>query len=230
MKATLRYFSEMSEREVSEARRATAKAEFINLCHDDCSRVFYQHASTVRGTFPTVLPMRSYNHYYAPGAWETPQPTISWNPEHSSLSFCRLVPSGPESFLVTSAEFYIQFISMPDADAFRRWEGVILDDFFRARKALHDLLGASWTDTSKTSTQYGWDELTLEYTTTEPIVFEYPCAPVFDYDAGQHLSAQQLRVYTSLRLYIPRDVTPQSCRVSRESTTETVERLVLHCS
>lgn len=224
------YFCAFSRRLKDDAARALAQAEFISTVKDTCERAFRDQAAVVRSTRPTMLPMRTYGNFYKVSAWSTPVHSVSFAADHSALNFGRSVTTPDGKFVVTGGTFRITFVSMPDEESFKRWESVILSDFFSTRKALHEAFGIKWDDVSKTETDYVWDELTLSYQSAVPLVFKFPCRHVYDVDYSEWVTEQELSIYTVLRLFIPRGSLPSSCRVSRETVTKTAERLVLRCS
>lgn len=175
--------------------------------------VFVDIAALVADTRPTVLPMTWTSSVAAERLlWLTGDQGRA----HSTVTLRRTDISFSESGWVRDSSGNTLAISEvnstilvrcePGWETWRRWSTVILEDFYRAMRAVRSFYHIDWLDQSKAESRYDWDNLGLRYSSREPLLdikTPLPHPVVQWYDKSIVVDTCQFKVNVTFMLEFP---------------------------
>lgn len=128
-------------------------------------------ADIIESTRPTRLPM----------VWSM-YPERLWDPEYcckptvtiptaaiSSHYWDVVYGERDKPLLIETSKTTIYVECLPPWNAYSRWSSVIIDDFYRAMRAVRNEFGVEWDDRSKARVTRSWEKVTLRYFSKDPL-------------------------------------------------------------
>ena len=185
----------------------------------------------IRKTNPTQLPM-VWSRYHE-NIWESKnvEPVVTIHPNRVVWNDTTCVYSrGTFSSIqeVIKAGVVIYVTCEPCWETYRRWSSVIIDNFYKAARAVRDYFGINWEDVSKTQ-DVTWGEVEFRYLSKEPIHIIRQEIPTCNY-YGETVDHRVTEVRVHFALTIPNFPDDQknaaNCHVIEEEVTTTSTRKV----
>ena len=194
--------------------------------------VIYEVAQIVASTHPTVLPM-TWSTYperlWAP-AWGYCRPCVTLN--QSNISYTKLdyrCVSGDRMGEIFRDSTTITIKCEPSWETYKRWGWVMIEDFYRALRALRYAYDIDWEDISEVQTQYAWMGLSYRYVSKKPI--ETLVTRIEETEQyGEMISERKTEIKLWAEFCLPNTPEDQqdnaNCHVVEEEVTETVKKKV----
>ena len=139
--------------------------------------VFMDVAALVAGTRPTVLPMTwstapsGEKVLWLTGDQGRANSTVTLRRSDITFSECGWVRgSGGDTVAISEVASTILVRCEQGWETWRRWSTVILEDFYRAMRAVRNFYHIDWIDQSKAESRYDWDNLGLRYRSKMPVL------------------------------------------------------------
>ena len=212
--------------------------EFMAMFSNDIIPVYQRVAELIDGTRPVQVPM----------VWSTYYPERVWAAGTQSNAVpCLRVPNTYADITMTDTTYShsrhspidtileastdIMVLCEPCWETYKRWSTVIIDDFYKAMRAVKEAYGIKkWRDASTPKVQYGNPHYTymLQKGDWLETVSKKMDNPLERY--GERIMHQRLNVGIIFRLEIPTPPAEErnlaNCHVVEEKVTETVTRSV----
>ena len=186
--------------------------------------VMHLVAGIIQRAKPTQLPMIWSK--YRENIWrvENVEPVVTIHPNRVVWNDTTCVYS-PGSFSsiqeVIKAGVVIHVTCEPCWETYRRWSSVIIDDFYKAARAVRDYFDINWEDVSKTQ-DVTWGEVEFRYLSKEPIHIIRQEIPSRNY-YGETVDQRVTEVRVHFALTIPNFPDDQkdaaNCHVIEEEVT-----------
>lgn len=223
----------------NESRESMLKADqMLRLRHYVMGHV-HALAEIVAWTRPTVLPMNwtSIGHkerlLWVPAPLGRALPTVTLPLTSVVWGYSQIMRSRdnvPQE--ITRSYVSIGFISEPSWQTFKRWSSVIIDDFYRAMRAVRESCNVEWKDESKTKTEYSWDNVKMRYCSRKPLwKIKLPINETPDiYDSSVIHTHCEVDVRVTFTLEIPtppeQERDGNGCHIVEEVVTETTTKKI----
>ncbi len=193
--------------------------------------VMHLVASVIRKTNPTQLPMVWSKYHEKVWRVENVEPVVTIHPNRVvwndvNCSYNRGSFTSIQEVLKAGVVIYVT--CEPCWETYRRWSSVIIDDFYKAARAVRDYFGINWEDVSKTQ-DVSWGEVEFRYVSKEPITVIRQEIPSQEY-YGEIVDQRVTEVRVHFALTIPNFPDSQkdaaNCHVIEEEVTVTSKKKV----
>lgn len=215
----------------SYAASHTVKADVMVETAGQVMDVMHLVADIIQRAKPTQLPMVWSK--YRENIWksENVEPVVTIHPNRVVWNDATCVYSRgnfPSIQEVIKAGVVIYVTCEPCWETYRRWSSVIIDQFYKAARAVRDYFGINWEDVSKTQ-DVTWGEVEFGYLSKEPIHIIRQEIPTCNY-YGETVDQRVTEVRVHFALTIPNFPDDQkdaaNCHVIEEEVTTTSTRKV----
>ena len=206
-------------------KRADAMVETAGRVVD----VMHLLGSVVARTRPVELPMTwsiSPERIWS----QNVQPVVTINPNRVNWDDIEYAYNDGSTHIeqITKAAVVIYVTCEPCWEAYRRWSSIIIDDFYKAMRAVRDYFDIKWEDISKTQ-NVTWGEIEFRYISKAPITVIRQDIPPCNY-YGNTVNERETDVRVHFSLTIPNFPDDQknaaNCHVIEEEVTTTSTRKV----
>lgn len=166
-------------------------------------------SEVIENTRPTRLPM--VWSMYPERLWDPKyccEPTVTISMAKVSSTYYEVIYGDNDLPLgIDSTRTTIYVTCEPTIEAYRRWSSVIIDDFYRAMRAVRNAFSVgAWYDRSKTRVTHSWERVTLRYISRSDLIVMKKSRPTPIVDAwGGTYSETEDHVQIVFELQIPDD-------------------------